>query len=157
LPTGVANKNDIKANIKVIVGDSYVTDIANIADITVANGTDKSDIGLPTEVDITLNDDSIQNVDVVWDDGDPAYDKSVVGNYVFTGTLDLPAGVVNTNDVEVTVTVAPQQLILPLDIKTEVFAGQVGIIEGTDTQITFPHDLPSGTFVTITDVSGEGF
>lgn len=157
LPTGVVNPNNVEASVKVIVGDSYVTDVADIANIVVTNGTDKSDLGLPTEVEITLNDGTTQNVDVVWDDGDPAYDKSVAGNYVFTGTLDLPTGVVNTNDVEVTVTVAPQQLILPLEIKTEVFAGQVGTIEGTDTQITFPHDLPSGTFVTITDVSGEGF
>ncbi len=147
----------VEKTIKVTVTKLEVTEIADLGDITVANGTDKSDIGLPTEVDITLNDDSTQNIDVVWDDGDPAYDKSVAGDYIFTGTLDLPTGVVNTNDVEVTVTVAPQQLILPLGIKTEVFAGQVGTIEGTDTQITFPHDLPSGTFVMITDVSGEGF
>src|SRR5690625_4306002 len=147
----------VEKTITVTVTHLDVTDVSYIADITVANGTDKSDIGLPTEVEITLNDDSTQNVDVVWDDGDPIYDKFVAGDYIFTGTLDLPTGVVNTNDVEVTVTVAPQQLILPLGIKTEVFAGQVGTIEGTDTQITFPHDLPYGTFVTITDVSGEGF
>src|SRR5690625_3627618 len=157
LPTGIVNTNDIKASVIVKVGALYVTDIANIADITVANGTDKSDIGLPINVGVTLNDGNTQNIDVNWDNGDPAYAQSIAGEYVFTGTLDLPSGVVNTKDIKVTVTVAPKTLIVPLNTKTEVFAGQVGTIEGTNTQIMFPQDLPSGTFVTITNVSGESF
>ncbi len=49
------------------------------------------------------------------------------------------------------------KVTLPLNTKKKVYAGQAVTIDGKGTQITFPNDLPSGTFVTITDVSGEGF
>src|SRR5699024_6633918 len=82
-----------------------VTDVTDIADIIVVNGTAKTDIGLPTEVEITLNNGSRQHVGIEWDNGDPAYNKYVAGNYVFTGILDLPTGVANKNDIKANIKV----------------------------------------------------
>src|SRR5690625_7042497 len=96
----MVNTNNVEASVTVTVGDLYITDVDAIANITVTNGTDKSDIGLPEDIEITLNDGITQNVDVNWDNGDPSYNKFVDRNYVFTVTLDLLNGVVNTKIVD---------------------------------------------------------
>lgn len=69
---------------------------------------------------------------------DPYYES-------FSGTVKQPFKWIDT------------EVIIPLDIETEIFAGQNGIVEDMDTQITFPDDLPMGTTVTVTDASGEDF
>src|SRR5690625_3423702 len=138
LPTGVVNTNNVEASVTVTVGNPYITEITDIANIGVINGTEMSDIGLPTKVEVTLNDGNKQNIDVNWDNGNPNYDKSVAGNYVFTGTLDLPTSVINTNNVEASVTVTVGDLYI-----TDVDAiANITVTNGTDkSDIGLPEDI----------------
>lgn len=84
------------ANLSVnIISDNTVTSVERLPDINVVNGTDKSDIGLPDNVDITLGNSTTTSAVVAWDNGNPDYDGDIAGIYTFTGTLKLPDGVTN--------------------------------------------------------------
>ncbi len=84
-----------------------VVNVESLAPIQVPSGTAVENIGLPPVVNITLSDNSTQSVNVVWDNGDPTYDADIIGSYIFTGSLALPADVTNplnlTANIEVTV------------------------------------------------------
>ena len=82
--------------------------VNSLDDITVANGTNKSNIGLPETVDVTLSDSTTTSAAVTWDNGSPTYDGDVAGTYTFTGTLTLPDGVTNPNNYTASVKVIVQ-------------------------------------------------
>ena len=83
-----------------------VTSVTAITPINVLNGTDKTAIGLPTTVGITLSDSTIATASVTWDEGTPTYNGNTEGNYVFSGALSsLPTGATNPSDLKATVTV----------------------------------------------------
>ncbi|MFA6983494.1 MAG: S-layer homology domain-containing protein, partial [Sedimentibacter sp.] len=77
----------------VMPADKNITSLATLTDINVANGTVLSSAGLPGTIEVTLDDSSKQNLTVTWDDGTPVYNKDAAGEYVFAGTLTLPANV----------------------------------------------------------------
>jgi len=81
--------------VKVTVGDPFITDVSKLNDITVANGTKQPALGLPEEVEVTLNNGHTTELSVTWDDGDPKYDGMKAGVYLFTGTLEQSVGVLN--------------------------------------------------------------
>ncbi|MBP1866519.1 cell wall-binding repeat-containing protein, partial [Clostridium tetanomorphum] len=80
---------------------SYLTvSSAIVSDINVANGTILNDIGLPSTVSINLSNNTKTTAAVTWDGGTPAYDGTKAGGYTFTGTIKVPEGVKNTNNVK---------------------------------------------------------
>ncbi|MDR3593933.1 Ig-like domain-containing protein [Clostridium sp.] len=85
-----------------------VESVNSLDDITVANGTNKSNIGLPETIDVTLSNESTTSAAVTWDNGNPAYDGDTAGTYTFTGTLTLPDGVANPNNYKASVKVIVQ-------------------------------------------------
>ncbi|MGC5328486.1 S-layer homology domain-containing protein, partial [Brevibacillus sp. SYSU BS000544] len=109
LPNGITNSQNRTASIQVSVKAAdvievpkYIVEVINPSAIKdVANGTKKtaSALGLPTQVEVTLSDNSRINVDVSWDVADSSYDP---GNkeeqkFTVTGTLvNLPNGVNNS-------------------------------------------------------------
>lgn len=82
-----------------------VTAVDVLQDISVANGTDISNLNLPETVDVTLSDSSTTSAAVTWNDGNPEYEGETARTYAFTGTLKLPNGVTNTNDLKASVNV----------------------------------------------------
>ena len=149
----------VEKTITVTVTELDVTDIETVSDISVSFGTTKNDIGLPEQINVDLNNGATETINVAWDDGDPKYDRLKAGTYTFTGTLQLPAGVANSSDYKVSISIHVEEFILPVDktVQTEVFAGTVATIANTNTTITFPDDLPAGTLLTVVDVSSEDF
>ncbi|OPJ58530.1 Ig-like domain-containing protein [Clostridium chromiireducens] len=110
LPTGVTNPNGLNANVTIkveapVVEDKTVTNVETINDITVANGTELNAAGLPNSVNVTLNDGTITSASVLWDLSSANYDKNTAGTYTFNGTLILPTGVTNPNNLTTTVKV----------------------------------------------------
>jgi glucan-binding YG repeat protein len=117
LPDGVANPNNYTASVNVIVQAANnvttpsavtVEGVNSLDDKTVANGTNKSDIGLPDTIDVTLSNSTTTSVAVRWNNGSPTYNGDVSGTYTFTGTLILPDGVTNPNNYTVSVKVIVQ-------------------------------------------------
>jgi len=92
-----------------------ITAVNPIANINVPFGTALSEVGLPTTVQVTLDDSSTQDLEVTWDTGTPEYDGNSTGTYVFKGTLTLVEGIVNpaeqTAAVNVIVAQAPDKEI----------------------------------------------
>ena len=107
LPQGVFNPKELKATAVVNVGyqvhqpqpapdEFLITGVEALAAIVVSGGTNFNDIGLPSEVEVTFDDNSTSMLDVDWDEGD--YDGDVAGNYTLEGDLVLPVGVTNPYD-----------------------------------------------------------
>jgi len=112
LPLDIPLDDKVSADITIkISGQTELTSVLIIVDtetlaaIPAANGTQLSAIGLPTEVDCDFDNDTNDDVDVVWDTGTPMYNGAAAGAYVFVGTL-VPSGqVLNPLGITTTVTV----------------------------------------------------
>jgi hypothetical protein len=109
LPANVTNTQDLTATVKVIVAEKPIVtkdivSVEELADINVAYGTAQENIGLPSQVEVTLDDDTTINVDVTWECA--TYDGNQAGTYTFTGTLiNLPDDVTNTQNLTAAVKV----------------------------------------------------
>lgn len=97
----VTNPDSYSARVRILVGDpvienEVIKEVETLADISVAYGTDISEIDLPDTVGITLsNGDDTKTAGVVWDKS--GYDGSTAGTYTLFGELkNLPEGVVNS-------------------------------------------------------------
>jgi Bacterial Ig-like domain (group 4). len=103
-----------------------VTGVTTLGAINVANGTTLANAGLPSTVQAILSDNSTQAIDVIWDNGSPAYNANTAGTYTFSGTLaNLPTGVTNPNSVTATVNV----IVAPDDNKPNYTVG-IGTLSG---------------------------
>src|SRR5690606_7014144 len=98
LPEGLINPQEIVVNINVIVAKAYIVNVEDQVDIFVKNATPEDDIGLPTQVNIHLNNGRNQPVDVHWSaDENKPYNELVPGAYMFHGNLQIPDNVTNPN------------------------------------------------------------
>ena len=82
-----------------------VSEVASLDDITVDYGTPLNEIGLPEQVEVTLKDNSVCQVDVEWNTGTPYYNENEPGIYTFTGTLVPGVGIINPDKLTATVVV----------------------------------------------------
>ena len=66
---------------------------------------------LPTAVTAVMEDNSMQTIPVTWDFGTPVFDQNTPAAYDFSGTLAMPEGVTNTNNLKagIRVIVEPQE------------------------------------------------
>lgn len=94
-PEEIENPDQKVAVVDVVVGEPIITEVGTIKAIHVANGTKHSEINLPEQVEVTVNNGNTINVGVIWDKGDPTYNGMRAGTYLFTGKLELPTGVLN--------------------------------------------------------------
>ncbi|WP_062047433.1 Ig-like domain-containing protein [Bacillus sp. JCM 19034] len=89
----IQNPTNKQAEMDVIVDSPIIVEVADLEElgipliIEVANGTKRSELGLPEKVKVVLNNGETTEVDVTWDDGNPPYDEKKAGTYTFTGTL----------------------------------------------------------------------
>jgi glucan-binding YG repeat protein len=93
-----------------IAESQIVTAVDVISDMNVANGTIVSSIGLPTNVNVTVDNLRTTSAAVTWDNGNPNYDGNTEGNYKFTGTLTLANGIKNLNNLKAAVNVRVKAL-----------------------------------------------
>ncbi|NPV92741.1 MAG: leucine-rich repeat protein [Firmicutes bacterium] len=117
LPAGVINPDnvDLTVSINVTVNAASSTDktlvaITAPAAITgIANGSAKTAaaLGLPAKVTLVTDSGNVQ-ADVSWDVAGCDYDPDDTGEQTFTvdGTVTLPAGVINPNSVDLTVSIS---------------------------------------------------
>jgi alpha-tubulin suppressor-like RCC1 family protein len=103
-----------------VIAPVTVFSVINPDDITVDNQTNLAGAGLPPTVQVKMSDGSLPSVEVTWDGGSPAYDGNTAGSYVFTGTLTMPDGVTNPNNLTASVTVIVQA---PAPIEPTLVAG----------------------------------
>ncbi|MFD0869581.1 family 10 glycosylhydrolase [Paenibacillus residui] len=152
LPDGVENPKKIQAEVRVIVKaretETIVKEAAALADIFVDHGTVLADLKLPASVEITFNDDTKAAVAVTWDGGTPAYDGNQAGTYVFSGTLDIPEGVNNPDNIQAIVRVIVKAG--PVYAKKAEKLDDISVNYGT--AIT-DLKLPSSVMVTLNDES----
>lgn len=117
MPSGLSNPQKIKAAANVIVADALtLQSVSPIATINVTNGTPLANVGLPGQVQVTLNDGTTRPLSVTWNSGTPNYAATTAGQYTFAGTLTLVTGVSNPLALRATATVvvaAPTSLYIP--------------------------------------------
>jgi|GEM_PF-1019530 len=137
LPTGVTNTNNLKASVNVnvlenLVQANEVKSIEELSDISVPKGTALDEAGLPNSVEITLSNNTTINVAVTWIAGNPAYDKNLAGKYTFTGTITLPTGVINTNNLKASVKVnVLEDLVQANEVKSIEELSNISVPKGT--------------------------
>jgi len=103
------NPSNLKASVNVAVGSKpTVTTMSAISVIKVSNGTDLSEVGLPTTVLFSLSNSTTTSAAVVWDGGTPTYDGDTAGTYAFTGTIASSSDYVNPSNLKASVNVVVQ-------------------------------------------------
>lgn len=139
--------------------DKNIQSLETMADINVENGTEFNAIGLPSTVEVSLDDNSTQNLAVSWDSGKPAYNKDQAGEYTFTGTLSLPANVTNTSDLVavVRVIVGKKDVLISvsaISVSGEAVVGKTLTATANTEHVTYQWlraDTEAGTY---TEISG---
>ena len=87
--------------------DVAIQSVADLEAKTVAYGTAFEALALPSSVDVTLADGSTKSVEVQWQQGD--YNPNAAGTYTLTGTLALPEGITNPNDLTASIQVTVEE------------------------------------------------
>lgn len=80
-----------------------IVSVSLLADIEVAYRTSFENIGLPDNVEVTLDDQTKQTLEVEWDEGN--YDGNSTGTYDLAGNLILVEGITNTNELKAKINV----------------------------------------------------
>jgi len=80
-----------------------ILSVGELEDITVKYGTEYNQIVLPNEVEVTLNDNTKQNLKVEWNS--EGYKSDEAGAYSLSGIIELPANVTNIKNIEAQVKV----------------------------------------------------
>ena len=88
-------------------GNLTVTSVEPIS-LTVPHGTLRGDLNLPSIVNVRLSDNSTRSMAVTFGGFTPTYNGNSDGTYTVNGTLTLPQGVTNPNNVTVATTVVVQ-------------------------------------------------
>src|SRR5690606_20148764 len=102
----VTTKFGGKATKRVIISVLLAVDtVQDPSDITVLTGTERPELPLPAEAEVTLNNEEARAVGVAWNDGEPPYDGNRTGTYTFTGELVLPDTIYNPRNLKATVNV----------------------------------------------------
>jgi len=96
-----------------------IASVAGQTPLTVGYGNDYSNLNLPDQVTVTLNDASTTDLFVSWAQG--TYDKFTLGTYALTGTILLVTGITNPLGVTASINVTVQAgLVVAIDAQTEV-------------------------------------
>jgi len=108
---------------------TYIAAFTRPATIQVPIRTTFSNIGLPTTVEVTYNNNTKQNIPVTWNAG--TYNGAVAGMYELTSTLTLAPGTTNQNNVEVkmSVEVQPNKVPTALALSKNTFSPNIAPTE----------------------------
>jgi len=144
--------NTVTATQTVIVR-TYITAYTRPATIQVPIRTTFSNIGLPTTVEVTYNNNTKENIPVMWNAGN--YNGEVAGIYELTSTLTLAPGTTNQNNVEVkiNVEVQPNKAPTALALNRNTFSPNIASTEAIGTFATTDADDAEHVY---TLVKGQG-
>jgi len=127
-PSGITNPLELMARVTVVVTPQSVTGVQAIADIPVPFGTEIGAVDLPLTVTATMNDGSILTLGVLWNT--TSYNPNSAGTYALQGTLTLPEGAANPDNImasanvivasELTVAGVPALADIPVAFGTEI-------------------------------------
>lgn len=136
--------------------------INEIEDVIVDFGTSIDELKLPETVDVTLSDDSIVNIPVNWDIGQPEFDPHTSGTYTFTGSLDISNldNIGNSNELVATLNVFVKEEITdeeeteeePKDLIIEDITSLKDLVVDQETKIE-DLDLPTHVELILSDAS----
>ena len=149
---GITNPDNLAALVNVIVAapsEVTVTIVSAILDINVANGTALGALVLPATVGVTLSDGTTTDLAVTWDDGTPDYNGSTAGTYAFSGTLTLPSGVTNPDNLTALVNVIVAAPVM--------YAVEVTVAEALGGTALGEDYYEAGTTVTVSAIANEGY
>lgn len=110
LSDGVSNPSEYKASIKIFIESDSAKAIASIEEleeITVIEGTPATELGLPKEVTVTLNNGTALPLSVKWDT--TPYDPKLVGKQALLGELVLTEGVTNPSECKASITIVVEK------------------------------------------------
>ncbi|MBU9723244.1 MULTISPECIES: Ig-like domain-containing protein [Bacillaceae] len=129
----------------------YVLAVQVFDDIRVPIGTDLSTIFFPEEVRVILSNEHKINVPVEWDAGTPMFDPNMVGEYTFNGTITLPEGVTNPENLS-----SSQKVRVSADEQAPLYVANVESLE--DLEVVFGTALddipfPNEVEITLSDES----
>jgi hypothetical protein len=156
LPDGVVNTNNVPltVSINVTVAEAISTDkillsIIQPSDIDgIANGTDKtsSALGLPTKVTLVTDSGNVQ-ANVSWNVENSSYNPNLATSQTFTveGTVNLPDGVVNTNNVPLTVRVH-------ITVKAKNISGNQTNDNFSDDSLSFSTTVKNDALIEVTKI-----
>ena len=89
----------------ILMSSINVTSVASVADIEVPYGTAIDELNLPDTLMVTfeapLFGETTKDLPITWNTGTPTY-NGALGEYIFTGTIQLPRGAVNRDNVTAT-------------------------------------------------------
>ncbi len=116
LVDGILNPLNLTAQIQVIVNpivnpDREIVSVQDFNPIEVDYMTEFGDLNLPETAVVTLDDESTEELSLVWLQGD--YDGSVPGSYFVTGTLVLVDGILNTANITAEIQVVVNEEVVP--------------------------------------------
>jgi len=105
-----------------------IISVAPLSNINVSYGTAIESAGLPASVTITLDDSTTPSAGIVWDGGTPAYNGNTAGTYIFSGVLNLQAGVANADNLKASVSI----IVTAPELEPEEQAQDTTTTSGTD-------------------------
>ncbi|HYK77669.1 MAG TPA: Ig-like domain-containing protein, partial [Daejeonella sp.] len=109
LPETIQNPDNLLAELKVVVGNRYIKALVPVDTLSVPYGTLFSDITLPEFIKVIYNNDSEEDIPVMWTEGD--YNGNIPGIYNANGTLMLPGDVDNPNNLQPVLQIQVQERI----------------------------------------------
>jgi len=109
---------------------SDIVNVTDIADISVNYGTEFDQIELPSQIEVTLDDKTTKELQVVWNK--EGYKSNVAGVYTLSGELTLKDNVTNTKTLkaELKVTVE-KEIVEKLNIDTVPISQDITVEYGT--------------------------
>jgi hypothetical protein len=108
LVSGILNPNNLKAYITVTILEEQVKNIISVGDynpIYVDYGTLFNQLPLPQQAWVTLDDNSNELLNVVWNQGPYPSNGDIPGEYILEGDLELVSGILNPNNLKAYITV----------------------------------------------------
>ncbi|URN96667.1 MAG: beta-N-acetylglucosaminidase domain-containing protein [Candidatus Pristimantibacillus lignocellulolyticus] len=123
LPSNISNSQDMKATVRLILEDTPQIISATAKGITVAFGTDFVKLPLPSKVVAVLDNGYSVISYVNWMEGN--YDSALEGEQTLDGTLIIPEGVENNENINAQITI----IVLPAIVETSDLELVIQVIE----------------------------
>ncbi|TXK84408.1 cohesin domain-containing protein [Paenibacillus sp. N3.4] len=128
-----------------IISDQNIKGVTNPADKAVPHGTSFSQLGLPAEVTVTLDNNTTAQIPVIW--AASSYNGNTAGAYTLTGTLHtLPKGISNIDGLTAQVKVLVGKPAASNDAALSgIKVNDTGLSGFNKDTLAYNVELPSGT------------
>ena len=142
-----------------------IVSVGTLTDIRVPFGTAFNAIGLPTKVTVTYSDNTSEDVDITFAQGN--YNPNQAGEYDLEATLTLASGTVNEQNLKATITVT----VATLKLKTVSIDGNLRytyfyndndrldyfLVNSNDTKYTYSYDVNNRVTQRVRELAGNQY